>query len=225
MSIESLVSLGVRPQICSENHLERSTISVAKYGSNHICYIADIYKDENSQLLIASGAVSFLKSNSRLGLAHYGLRENGVSGFIKSQVTGEAFVMTEVIGSGNIRLRPYSNLLATNHYQNTKFYLPHTNIPYLVAILGAFEISNMQKIKSSIPLSFTEINLQNALVLLETEEIYEIFITPDTPIEVEASDIAFWTGDINLEEVKESAEGNLVKFQGSGQIYLSLATT
>ncbi len=223
MQTNILNSLGIRPQLCFERSLDQNKISVSKYGNSQIAYIAEIDKDENSQLLLAVGSASVLQSAHNLSLHHYGLRENGVSGFIKSQVTGEAFVMSEAIGSGNIKLRPYSNLLAANHYQNTKFYLPNTNISYLIALLGLFDISGSQKVKSSIPLNYTEINLQDALLLLETEEVYEICLEPENPIEVEASDIAFWMGNINLEEVKESKEGNLVRFSGSGQIYLSLS--
>ncbi len=217
--------LGSKGELCLEENLDANKIAIIKHelpGST--IYVADIYKEDSVQLLIVAGSVAYLKSVSKLTLEHYGLREAGVSGFIKSQVTGESLVMTEVKGTGNIRLTPNANPLKAVLYENTKLCLPNTNITYLSALLGSFEIAPPQKMKTVLPISYSEIKLQRALVLMESSDYYEIPITPGNPIEVEANEVVFWTGDINLEEYKDAnGEANLIRFAGIGNLYLSLS--
>jgi uncharacterized protein (AIM24 family) len=223
-----LSALGARGELCLEATQGKNRIIVLKYnypGSTGKAYLAEILKEDDSQLLVLPGSVAFLKPISKLALEHYGVRESGVSGFIKSQVTGESFVMTEVEGTGTIRLTPSSGQLAVKQYQNTKFCIPNINVAYVKALLGSYEITNPQKTKTALPIIYSELKMQNSLVLIEAEEFYEVQVIPGNAIDVESSEVVFWTGELNLEELKDNAgsEGNLIRFSGVGTVYLSLS--
>jgi uncharacterized protein (AIM24 family) len=190
-----------------------------------ISYVAEIVKkDEDLQTLVLPGIISLIQPFSKLTLEHYGLRESGVSGFIKSQVTGESFVMTELKGTGIARTGTSTNLIGPVHFQNTKLSIPNNNIAYFLAMLGNFELSSPIKGKMNIPVAYTEVKCTNALVLMEQDTFYEVEVLPGHSVEAEAGEIVFWMGDLAVEEEKEGSEGNLVKFNGTGRIYLSLGS-
>ncbi|MDJ0626357.1 MAG: AIM24 family protein [Candidatus Caenarcaniphilales bacterium] len=223
-----LTQLGSRGQLVWEAKLGNNRIIVLRYttsnGSNE-SFIVEILKDQNTKLLVLPGSASVLKSKSRLTLDHYGLKEKGVSGFIKSQVTGESFVMTEVKGEGTVRLTPNSDCPGIKQFQNTKLFIPNTNVAYVQSLLGDFEIHTAQKVKSDMPIAFSEILLKSALVLFETDNFYEVEIEADHFVDVEANEIVFWTGDLIYDDARDSSngEGSLVRFSGMGKVYLSLS--
>jgi hypothetical protein len=218
--------LGVRGELVLEASLGANKVAVLQFKSTankKITYVAEIYKEAETKLLVSPGSTAFMKPTNTMNLEHYGLRESGVSGFIKSQVTGESFVMTEVIGSGSICLTPSASSLIINQCRDTKFCIPNVNIAYIKALMGNFEVSHPQKTKSALPIIYTEIKLQQALLLLEADEYYEVIVNAGSPLDVESAEITFWSGDLSLEEVKDSDEGDLIRFSGNGRVYLSLS--
>jgi uncharacterized protein (AIM24 family) len=172
--------------------------------------------------LILPGSLAYKKQNNKMTIEYYGVRAGGVSGFIKSQVTGEAFVMTEVKGIGSLRLAPNNNILGLKNFRNENLYLPNNNIAYLQALMGEFEISQPIKNKAFNLVTYTELRLNNAIAIMECDSFYELDVFPNNSVDVETSAIVFWTGDLILEEDKDDNEGNLVRFSGSGKVYLSL---
>lgn len=220
-------SFAPRAELVLEAQLGENRIVVLRFSgraNGQDTYIAEIAKkDDNVQLLLLPGIVAMSKGQSKITLEHYGVRESGVSGFIKSQVTGESFVMSEAKGAGIIRLAPNSSFLGVKHFQNNRVCIPNTNVSYLMALIGNFEVVAPPKGKANLhPIVFTEIKSQNALALMETETFYELQVTPDAPVKVEVGEIIFWTGDLNLEEDADENEANFVNFSGSGSVYLSL---
>jgi hypothetical protein len=221
------LSFGRRAELVSDFKFGNSSLAILKYagaGSVSTVYTSEINKDEDTQLLVLPGTISYLRSQSKISLDHYGLRESGVSGFIKSQVTGESFVMTEVKGKGIIRQTPSQDTLGFKVFHNLKLGIPNTNITYFKALMGKFEILPPQKSKSDSPIIYSEIRCEDTLILVENDNFYPIPVSPGNPVHVESNEIIFWTGELNLNEDKlvGNLEGNLVEFSGSGEIYVSL---
>jgi hypothetical protein len=221
------LSFGSRAQLISELKFGSNRVVILRYaGANGLTsnYTSEITKDEDTQLLVLPSTICYLRSQSKISLDHYGLRESGVSGFIKSQVTGESFVMTEVKGKGLIRQTPSAESLGLKVFNNLKLCLPNTNITYLRALMGKFEVLSPQKSKSDTPIIFSEIRCESALVLIDNDNFYPIPVSPGNPVFVEGSEIVFWTGDLNLNEDRNvsNSEGNFIEFSGSGEVYISL---
>ncbi len=220
-------SLGVRAELISEAGFGRNRVSILKYTNVNSAkaevYVAEIYKDANTRLLVAEGAIAYSRGEGEgIKLEQYSNQQQAgvVSGFIRGQVTGESLVMTDVIGAGSVKLNPSSSQLEVKQYLNSKIYIPNTNAEYLEAIIGDFDIANPQKIKSATnTFIYSEISLKNSIVIFESGEIYEVNITPESAITVSSSEIAFWTGNLLL----DASAGDMFKFSGSGQIYLVLS--
>ncbi len=217
-------SFGIRMQLVSESAFGENHISLFRFKNKQSeVYSAEIIKkEENTQLLILPGSLAYKKQNNKMTIEYYGVRAGGVSGFIKSQVTGEAFVMTEVKGIGSLRLAPNNNILGLKNFRNENLYLPNNNIAYLQALMGEFEISQPIKNKAFNLVTYTELRLNNAIAIMECDSFYELDVFPNNSVDVETSAIVFWTGDLILDEAKDDDEGNLVRFSGSGKVYLSL---
>ena len=217
-------SFGVRMQLVSELAFGKNHISIFRFKNKQSeVYSAEIIKkEENTQLLILPGSLAYKQQNPKMTVEYYGVRSGGVSGFIKSQVTGESFVMTEVKGLGSLRLATNNNILGLKSFRHEKLYLPNNNIAYLQALMGTFEISPPIKNKAFNLVTYTELRLNKAIALLECDSFYELEVFPNNSVEIETSQIVFWTGDLLLDEAKNDDEGNLVRFSGSGKVYLSL---
>jgi len=217
-------SFGIRMQLVSELAFGKNHISIFRFKNKHSeVYSAEIIKkEENTQLLILPGSLAYKQQDTKMTVEYYGVRSGGVSGFIKSQVTGESFVMTEVKGLGSLRLATNNNILGLKSFRNENLYLPNNNIAYLQALMGTFEISPPIKNKAFNLVTYTELRLNKAIALMECNSFYELEIFANNSVEIETSQIVFWTGDLLLDEAKDDNEGNLVRFSGSGKVYLSL---
>ncbi|HEY9885715.1 MAG TPA: hypothetical protein V6C96_00500, partial [Vampirovibrionales bacterium] len=62
--------------------------------------------------------------------------------------------------------------------------------------------------------------------IMEAETLYELKLVKGKPIEVEASELVFWAGDLTKQEsplTSNSVEGEFIRFDGNGSVFLTLS--
>lgn len=219
-------SLGLRAELLTEGGIGESEINILKYINTNSLksqgYTIEILKCKDTNLLISEQSLAYYKSSGDdITFSQYENKNGGggMSNFIRGQVTGESFIMTEVNGSGLLRLSSKSSLLELKRYQKTRFSILNTNIYCIEAILGSFSIASPQKIKTNQPIIYSEITLNDALMVLETGELYEVNITTDAAININPTLLFGWTGNLLL----DTSSKETFKFSGMGQVYLLIS--
>ncbi|MDX1918677.1 MAG: hypothetical protein SFT81_06015 [Candidatus Caenarcaniphilales bacterium] len=223
------LSVGKNGQSIEKETLDHNSFEVFCYKTSAgEQFVGDILKEQNTRLIVAPEMIAYLQSadaTKRMMLTDFGQTPREISRLIRRQVTGEDFVMTEVLGEGHIRLSPTNNQLQIRSLNNTFLNIINVYNHYLTALAGEFDLINFQKINLPTPINYTRILVKKGLGMFEAGEFYEVRITTEFPIFVNAKDVNFWTGDLVVDSGKLSSplERDLIYFSGNGKLYLSLA--